>query len=115
MHAKDTDQPSIPKARIWPDIEGAEPTLEHFQRKNAHVMALLHLRPAPPIFVASLFGDVGAVIPLLNLESGISDGARSGTVFQIELPSRAFSRQNFEDYAIALYASRHNAKTSRYQ
>jgi hypothetical protein len=110
MHAKDVDQPTILGARIWPEIEGAEPTLELFQRKAAHVLALLHLRPAPPLFVASLFGDIGAVIPLLELgRCGMSDAPCSGTVLQIELPSRAFSRQGFEDYAAALYSRRRSA------
>lgn len=105
MHAQDIGDVSIRGAHIWPHIEAAESVLALFRKENWHLLGILPIEP--PVFFASLFGDISAIIPLGEPEkANISSAPCSGRIFQIALPSRKFHDQTLDQYLSMLQAER---------
>jgi hypothetical protein len=96
IHAKDIEEAGIPGAQVWPYTEAAESALAPFSREKWHTLGVVPSEP--PVFVASLFGNIGALIPLA--ESGATNIpaiSSSGRIFQIALPTREFQELTLEE------------------
>jgi len=105
MHARDVLEAIIPGAHIWPaESPEAKKVLAPFQKENSHTLGILSMEPH--VFVASLFGDIDAIIPLGELGTARVLSRLSGRVFQIALPSREFHDRTTEEYLSLLLAER---------
>jgi hypothetical protein len=100
VYAKDLQAARIPCSFVWPYTDGKEQLFAPFQIKHSHVLGVLYGEPT--IFIASLFGEYDAFIPLAPYETGkapkISD---QGRIFQIDLPSRRLHDRTLPDYLAA--------------
>jgi hypothetical protein len=104
-HAEVASEVNIQGAQVWPNIRAVEPVLALFRKENSHILGILPMEP--PVFFANLFAYIGAIIPLGEYkESMMSSTYYSGRVFQIDLPSRAFHDQTFDQCASTLWAER---------
>jgi hypothetical protein len=66
----------------------------------------------PPVFFASLFGEIDALFPLAEVENlGIPAVTGSGRIFRIELPSRKFYSQTVEEYLLKRIAGKGKSQT----
>ncbi len=76
---------------IWPEIAAVERVLEMFARADHHTLAIME--GEVPVLIVSLFGELGAVIPLGEAPAiGLPRMSDEGTVWQIALPSRSLSK-----------------------
>ncbi len=113
IHPENATETTFSGAHVWPCLsEGVQRLLAPFRQenKNSHILGIL--RNESPIFVASLFGGIGAAIPLGDFEKMSVSAARpSGRIFRIELPSRKFHDDALEEYLSTL-VERRSAETS---
>jgi hypothetical protein len=104
MDARNPEVAEIPGAHIWPRTGGTDQLFALFRKPNTHILGVLNTGPT---FIANLFGEINAMIPLKeNLSENISSASNHGTVFEIELPSRTFRRLTLDEYVLTLAKER---------
>lgn len=74
------------RGAVWPMTDSISSALEILSSENEHT--LLILDGDPPVFIASLFGDHGALITLGESPSSPAVRTQGGQAWRIELPSR---------------------------
>jgi hypothetical protein len=80
----------------FPETDSVKGLLQVFGKEDHHVIAIMN--GVPPVMIASLFGEYGAVIPLGKLSEGQNPSTTGeGTVWRIELPSRQLSRYSMSE------------------
>jgi hypothetical protein len=104
MYAQNSEAMELPGAHIWPRTEASKPFLTLFAKPNVHVLGVLDTGPT---FIANLFGDIDAIIPLKDCSpEHMPKVSYHGTVFEIELPSRKFKRLSLDEYVLTLVTER---------
>lgn len=77
---------------IWPEIAAVERVLEMFSKTDHHTLAIME--GEVPVLIVSLFGELGAIIPLGETPAvGLPRMSDEGTVWQIALPSRSLTKR----------------------
>jgi hypothetical protein len=76
---------------IWPEIKAAEGALNLIAKDAHHTLAIME--GEVPVLLVSLFGDIGALIPLGEVPTGqLLRFVGEGIVWRIALPSRTLSK-----------------------
>jgi hypothetical protein len=105
MYAKDVQAARIPFSCVWPYTDGKEQLFAPFRIKSSHVLGVLYGEPT--IFIASLFGEYDAFIPLAPHETGKAPKTSDqGRIFQIDLPSRRLHDRTLPDYLAAFLSTK---------
>jgi HNH endonuclease len=78
---------------VWPMTEAVNRALEIIGAPNEHTIALME--SDPPVFIANLFGDHGAIIHLTERHRSNLSGSDRGVSWRIQLPSRKLTRLSF--------------------
>jgi hypothetical protein len=81
------------RGRVWPEIGIFQGVLNMIGKEGHHTLVIME--GEVPVLLVSLFGEIGAVIPLGEAPIGrlprVSD---KGTVWRIALPSRVLTKLN---------------------
>lgn len=83
------------RGAVWPMTDSISSALEIVGSENEHT--LLVLEGDPPVFVASLFGDHGALIALGESQSSPAARMDRGRAWRVELPSRKLTSSTFPE------------------
>ena len=76
---------------IWPEIELVQGVLKMIEKEKHHTLVVME--GEVPVLLVSLFGEIGAVIPLGEAPTGrLPKFSDKGAVWRIALPSRALSK-----------------------
>lgn len=85
-------------AAIWPATEAVQGALQLFGKEGHHVIAIME--GPPPVMLAILFGDIGAIIPLGELPPGnVPRLSGEWAIWRVELPSRQLTKLTFYEWA----------------
>jgi hypothetical protein len=78
-------------ASIWPETQSAKHLLEIIAKQDHHTLAIMD--GTPPVLLISLFGEIGAVIPLGEVPGAATPVTTAdGRIWRIKLPSRELTR-----------------------
>ena len=83
----------VSPGHIWPEIASVERALGLIAKDQHHTLAIME--GEVPVLMISLFGEIGAVIPLGEAPQGrLPRMSNDGTVWRIALPSRVLSKSS---------------------
>lgn len=78
---------------IWPGIEVVQGALNMIAKEDHHTLVIME--GEVPVLLVSLFGDIGAVIPLGEAPAGrLPRFSEKRSVWRIALPSRVLTKLN---------------------
>lgn len=90
MKAQTMEDVTLP-GHIWPEIELVQGILSKIAKEEHHTLVIVE--GEVPALLVSLFGEIGAMIPLGEAPAGRPPGCSDkGTVWRIALPSRVLTK-----------------------